>query len=95
MDEREILRIAVRHDIDSYLTEALTLEFVRDVLKAARRTTPDREEIVRAATAVIRDALDDVQVHPCDQYDDDVKARQLPVHMHALYLALQSQGDFK
>ncbi|HDR8949572.1 TPA: DUF551 domain-containing protein [Burkholderia vietnamiensis] len=43
MDEREILRIAVRHDIDSYLTEALTLEFVRDVLKAARRTTPDRE----------------------------------------------------
>ncbi|ABO54159.1 DUF551 domain-containing protein [Burkholderia vietnamiensis] len=43
MDEREILRIAVRHDIDSYLTEALTLEFVRDVLKAARRTTTDRE----------------------------------------------------
>ncbi|MDR8915842.1 DUF551 domain-containing protein [Burkholderia multivorans] len=43
MDEREILRIAVRHDIDQYLTEALTLEFVRDVLKAARRTTPDRE----------------------------------------------------
>ncbi|WP_447361703.1 hypothetical protein ACSC95_19180 [Burkholderia vietnamiensis] len=46
MDEREILRIAVRHDIDSYLTEALTLEFVRDVLKAARRTTPDREAVI-------------------------------------------------
>ncbi|MBR8241078.1 DUF551 domain-containing protein [Burkholderia multivorans] len=43
MDEREILRIAAHHDIDEYLTEALTLEFVRDVLKAARRTTPDRE----------------------------------------------------
>ncbi|AOJ93132.1 hypothetical protein WK22_10795 [Burkholderia multivorans] len=46
MDEREILRIAAHHDIDEYLTEALTLEFVRDVLKAARRTTPDREAII-------------------------------------------------
>lgn len=52
MDEREILRIAVRHDIDSYLTEALTLEFVRDVLKAARRTTPDREAIIEECAKV-------------------------------------------
>ncbi|MDN7939386.1 hypothetical protein QZM76_14065 [Burkholderia multivorans] len=46
MDEREILRIAAHHDIDEYLTEALTLEFVRDVLKAARRTAPDRDAII-------------------------------------------------
>ncbi|UXZ62302.1 hypothetical protein NUJ28_06180 [Burkholderia multivorans] len=46
MDEREILRIAAHHDIDEYLTEALTLEFVRDVLKADRRTTPDRDAII-------------------------------------------------
>lgn len=52
MDEREILRIAVRHDIDSYLTEALTLEFVRDVLKAGRRTTPDREAIIEACASI-------------------------------------------
>ncbi|UQN68311.1 hypothetical protein L0Z11_11500 [Burkholderia multivorans] len=60
MDEREILRIAVRHDIDQYLTEALTLEFVRDVLKAARRTTPDRESIIEECAKVCemeRDAL--------------------------------------
>ncbi|HEM7841950.1 TPA: DUF551 domain-containing protein [Burkholderia multivorans] len=49
MDEREILRIAAHHDIDEYLTEALTLEFVRDVLKAARRTTPDREAWISVA----------------------------------------------
>lgn len=59
MDEREILRIAVRHDIDSYLTEALTLEFVRDVLKAARRTTPDREAIIEECAKV------------CDEYAAD------------------------
>ncbi|WP_249191257.1 hypothetical protein [Burkholderia vietnamiensis] len=52
MDEREIMRIAVSHDIDSYLTEALTLEFVRDVLKAARRTTPDREAIIEECAKV-------------------------------------------
>ncbi|WP_366918826.1 hypothetical protein [Burkholderia vietnamiensis] len=39
-------------DIDSYLTEALTLEFVRDVLKAARRTTTDREAIIEECARV-------------------------------------------
>ncbi|UXZ62473.1 hypothetical protein NUJ28_07095 [Burkholderia multivorans] len=60
MDEREILRIAAHHDIDEYLTEALTLEFVRDVLKAARRTTPDRDAIIEECAKVCemeRDAL--------------------------------------
>ncbi|MCA8177498.1 DUF551 domain-containing protein [Burkholderia multivorans] len=52
MDEREILRIAAHHDIDEYLTEALTLEFVRDVLKAARRTTPDREAVIEECAAI-------------------------------------------
>ncbi|WP_254215937.1 DUF551 domain-containing protein [Burkholderia multivorans] len=52
MDEREILRIAAHHDIDEYLTEALTLEFVRDVLKAARRTTPDREAIIEECASI-------------------------------------------
>lgn len=55
MDEREILRIAAHHDIDEYLTEALTLEFVRDVLKAARRTTPDRESIIEECAKVCDD----------------------------------------
>ncbi|MDN7743076.1 hypothetical protein QZM78_03375 [Burkholderia multivorans] len=52
MDEREILRIAAHHDIDEYLTEALTLEFVRDVLKADRRTTPDRDAIIEECAKV-------------------------------------------
>ncbi|MCA8481746.1 hypothetical protein LGN35_27855 [Burkholderia multivorans] len=52
MDEREILRIAAHHDIDEYLTEALTLEFVRDVLKAARRTAPDRDAIIEECAKV-------------------------------------------
>ncbi|HIE4837493.1 TPA: hypothetical protein ACXND4_000160 [Burkholderia multivorans] len=59
MDEREILRIAAHHDIDEYLTEALTLEFVRDVLKAARRTTPDRDAIIEECAKV------------CDEYAAD------------------------
>lgn len=91
MDEREMFEAAMADLMKKKYPGPTSF----DIWLAARRTPPDREEIVRAATAVIRDALDDVQVHPCDQYDDDVKARQLPVHMHALYLALQSQGDFK
>ncbi|MCA8249832.1 hypothetical protein LGN12_21985 [Burkholderia multivorans] len=59
MDEREILRIAAHHDIDEYLTEALTLEFVRDVLKADRRTTPDRDAIIEECAKV------------CDEYAAD------------------------
>ncbi|MCA8338309.1 DUF551 domain-containing protein [Burkholderia multivorans] len=59
MDEREILRIAAHHDIDEYLTEALTLEFVRDVLKAARRTAPDRDAIIEECAKV------------CDEYAAD------------------------
>ncbi|MCO1367219.1 hypothetical protein [Burkholderia multivorans] len=59
MDEREILRIAAHHDIDEYLTEALTLEFVRDVLKADRRTTPDRDAIIEQCAKV------------CDEYAAD------------------------
>ncbi|WP_254226013.1 hypothetical protein [Burkholderia multivorans] len=59
MDEREILRIAAHHDIDEYLTEALTLEFVRDVLKAARRTSPDRDAIIEECAKV------------CDEYAAD------------------------
>lgn len=59
MDEREILRIAAHHDIDEYLTEALTLEFVRDVLKADRRTTPDRDAIIEECAKV------------CDEYAID------------------------
>ncbi|WP_431290442.1 hypothetical protein [Burkholderia cepacia] len=61
--------------------------------EAARRTTPDREAIIAAAWKVVREALDDVVVHPCDQHDDDVKARRLPLHMHALYLVLQATSD--
>ncbi|MDN7970637.1 hypothetical protein QZM91_24100 [Burkholderia multivorans] len=53
MDEREILRIAAHHDIDEYLSEALTLEFVRDVLKADRRTTPDRDAIIEECASYL------------------------------------------
>lgn len=59
MDEREILRIAAHHDIDEYFTEVLTLEFVRDVLKADRRTTSDRDAIIEeCAQAALNARLD-------------------------------------
>ncbi|WP_175958435.1 hypothetical protein [Burkholderia sp. BCC0405] len=56
--------------------------------QAARRTTPDRDSIIEAAQALLRDALDEVRVHPCDAHNDEVRANGLSENMYALYLAL-------
>ncbi|KWF90343.1 hypothetical protein WL95_27320 [Burkholderia cepacia] len=60
-------------------------------LAAEAAASPAAEAVIEAARAVLREELDDVTVHPCDQHDDDVKARRLPEHMQALYRALK--GD--
>lgn len=46
------------------------------------------DAVVDAAKAVVREALDSVSVHPCDEHDDEVRARQLPDLMQKLYRAL-------
>ncbi|MGU7812670.1 hypothetical protein [Burkholderia sp. AW49-1] len=46
------------------------------------------DAIVAAAKTVVREELDSVSVHPCDEHDDEVRARQLPDHMQKLYRAL-------
>lgn len=46
------------------------------------------DAVVDAAKAVVREALDSVSVHPCDEHNDDVRARQLPDYMQNLYRAL-------
>ncbi|HDR9046240.1 TPA: hypothetical protein QDA94_000431 [Burkholderia vietnamiensis] len=46
------------------------------------------DAVVDAAKAVVREALDSVSVHPCDEHDDEVRARQLPDYMQKLYRAL-------
>ncbi|WP_261532558.1 hypothetical protein [Burkholderia multivorans] len=80
MDEREILRIAAHHDIDEYLTEALTLEFVRDVLKADRRTTPDRDAIIEEcanvcdASAARRWYAEDKASEGCEFCAEEIRA---------------------
>jgi hypothetical protein len=56
----------------------------------ARRTTPDREAIIAAAEVVVREALDSVTVHPCDEHNDDVRADHVVDPMRALYLALKT-----
>lgn len=42
-----------------------------------------------AATVVVRDALDDVEVHPCDHHNDMVRAQHLRAPLAALYSALR------
>ena len=51
-------------------------------------------ELVLAAKIVVRDALDRVEVHPCDEHNDSVKANNLSVEMKALYDALVARGAF-
>lgn len=96
MDEREMLDAAASLRDANKESADLSLRLdkaARLLEQAARRTTPDREAIIAAAWKVVREALDDVVVHPCYQHDDDVKARSLPLHMHALYLALKADSD--
>ena len=45
--------------------------------------------IEAAALEVLRDALDNVEVHPCDQNNDDIKAKQLSEPLQKLYRALK------
>jgi hypothetical protein len=70
--------------IDEHANTAL------DAWQAARRTTPDREAIIAAAEVVVREALDSVTVHPCDEHNDDVRADHVVGPMRALYLALKT-----
>lgn len=53
----------------------------------------DATPLAQAAKLVLREALDNIQVHPCDEGDDAVAARQLPVEMLALLNALLDSQD--
>jgi hypothetical protein len=48
-------------------------------------------EIIVAARAVVREALDSVEVHPCDEKDDAVRARSLFGPVRALHEAIAQQ----
>ncbi len=58
----------------------------------------DAPALERAAKKVLREALDNVPLHPCDLGDDALAAAQLPVEMQELLRALlasasQRQGE--
>lgn len=48
----------------------------------------DASPLAQAAKLVLRAALDNIEVHPCDEENDAVTAKQLPVEMQALLQAL-------
>lgn len=50
------------------------------------------DQLAIAAHAVVRDALDRVEVHPCDHDDDNVRAKGLSLEAKALYDALAAHG---
>ena len=45
--------------------------------------------IRKAATTLVRHHLDAVEVHPCDEHDDAVRARSCIPEVHDLHVALQ------
>ena len=51
----------------------------------AERCQHDADVLLDAIDAVLRDALDRVDVHPCDDEDDDVRAKGLSPEMRRLY----------
>lgn len=48
------------------------------------------DKLFLAARAVVREALDNVEVHPCDEHDDSVRAKGLYGTMQNLHAALSS-----
>jgi hypothetical protein len=48
--------------------------------------------IARAAIAVVQDALENVDVHPCDVHDEAVRAARLVEPVKSLYDALKVAG---
>lgn len=47
------------------------------------------EHIKRLAMVVIQDRMTHVLVHPCDEYNEEVKVRALPQHLQDLYEAVK------
>jgi hypothetical protein len=50
-------------------------------------------QLEAAARLVLREALDDVPVHPCDVEDDAVRAKGLPEPMANLYAAVTTPSE--
>ncbi|WP_217589817.1 hypothetical protein [Burkholderia sp. GbtcB21] len=99
MDEREIadresfvhwVSTEWRPDDGAQLLAKDWPRFAFAAWQAARRTTPDREAVITAAQRVVRDALDDVRVHPCDEHNDEMRANGLSELMYGLYAALKT-----
>ena len=63
----------------------------RDLLAAVGTNASPLE---LAAKQVLREALDRVELHPCDRGDDAVAAKQLSPEMQALLLALVGHNEF-
>lgn len=78
---------------DGYFFDEGYAAGVRARLANAARPThrASRLLLINAAAAnLVRAALDDADVHPCDVNDDEAKARTLPPLMKALYEAIHS-----
>lgn len=63
----------------------------RDLLAAVGA---DASPLEQAAKQVLREALDRVELHPCDSGDDAVAAKHLSPEMQALLLALVGYNEF-
>lgn len=48
----------------------------------------DASPLAQAAKKVLREALDRVELHPCDQGDDTIAAKELSPELQALLQAL-------
>lgn len=62
----------------------------RDLLEAVGANASPLEQ---AAKQVLREALDRVELHPCDQGDDAIAAKQLSPEMQALLQALIGNNE--
>lgn len=76
------------------LRQQLILEHYRSgVLNGMSAEIVRRHDELRLkALAVVREALDNQEVHPCDEHDDEVRGSKLYGPMRELYEVLRSAG---
>lgn len=58
------------------------------------KVSENASQLEKAAAQVLREAMDNITVHPCDEGDDSVAARSLPESMQKLLTALTGHDPF-
>lgn len=88
-EERDNLKLQytnARHS--QWSSEVNAIDEIHSLTQQLAAANGRVERLVAAATPVLRNELDKVEVHPCDYNDDTARARQCTAEVQELFAAL-------